>query len=253
MTLPDRLILLAAAGLAGCFGGNPVDEPEALTSLVVDVHYEQGAEPYTGNVGPGQGDTWDLFATNSAALFVDTDITITSPSTLGEMTQFAAGGVESYTVNELLDLARDLGSPGQVGDERTIVALWLDARLDVDGQPSDSVLGVSIGETSVIAMFKPVIESISFAEPVRRFGEQAVVIHEFGHAIGLVNNGVPNLTDHHDAENGAHCTNDECVMYWANEGIADLADFVQQVALTGDSVIFDDDCLDDTSAHYAPE
>ena len=38
--------------------------------------------------------------------------------------------------------------------------------------------------------------------------------HEFGHLMGLVNQGSPMQTDHLDKVNGAHCINPHCLMYY---------------------------------------
>jgi hypothetical protein len=41
--------------------------------------------------------------------------------------------------------------------------------------------------------------------------------HEFGHLFGLVAQGTPMVTPHNDAANGAHCNNNNCLMYYAIE------------------------------------
>jgi hypothetical protein len=46
---------------------------------------------------------------------------------------------------------------------------------------------------------------------------EAVVVHEFGHAIGLVNAGLPMQQDHEDDEHPAHSTNQNSVMYYQVE------------------------------------
>ncbi|MBA2563113.1 MAG: hypothetical protein H0V14_09415, partial [Chitinophagaceae bacterium] len=38
--------------------------------------------------------------------------------------------------------------------------------------------------------------------------------HEFGHLMGLVDQGSPMQTPHRDFTNGAHCINPECLMYY---------------------------------------
>lgn len=38
--------------------------------------------------------------------------------------------------------------------------------------------------------------------------------HEFGHLMGLVNQGSPMQTNHIDSANGAHCINPHCLMYY---------------------------------------
>jgi hypothetical protein len=76
-------------------------------------------------------------------------------------------------------------------------------------------------------------------------------VHEVGHAVGLVNRGVPLTSDHHDAEHGAHRTNQDCVMYHANEGAAELAQFVRDAVVAGDTIILGDECLADTDSLIA--
>jgi hypothetical protein len=104
--------------------------------------------------------------------------------------------------------------------------------------------------TGVIAMFKDVIRSTNVpAFPnVVRFVEQSVLVHEGAHAIGLVDNGVKLASQHKDAEHGAHCTNDRCVMYWLNEGATDAAQFARMYVISGESILFDAACLGDVDA-----
>ena len=48
--------------------------------------------------------------------------------------------------------------------------------------------------------------------------ETGVLEHETGHLLGLVNNGTPQVTTHEDATHAFHCTNRNCLMYYAIEG-----------------------------------
>ncbi len=38
--------------------------------------------------------------------------------------------------------------------------------------------------------------------------------HEFGHLMGLVDQGSPMQVNHKDAANGAHCDKPDCLMYY---------------------------------------
>ncbi len=40
----------------------------------------------------------------------------------------------------------------------------------------------------------------------------SLLCHEMGHLLGLVNQGTPMLTDHQDRANGAHCSDNNCLM-----------------------------------------
>ena len=54
--------------------------------------------------------------------------------------------------------------------------------------------------------------------------EQAVVVHEMGHVLALVNLGYASPRDHEDPDHRGHSDNPSSVMYWAmdNVGVANL-------------------------------
>jgi hypothetical protein len=54
--------------------------------------------------------------------------------------------------------------------------------------------------------------------------EGAVLVHEIGHLLRLVNNGYRSPRDHHDQAHPGHSKNKASVMYWAVEGGALLQD-----------------------------
>ena len=239
----------STALLVACSASEPVVGDAALARVVVEVSYESGAEPYTGAT-PGGQDTWSLFEANARALFEGTGVTVENPNTLAAMRSLGALDETDFSIERLLELdnAHREGVTG--GDTLVFHAMWVDGYLFADGERQSGVIGVSIGRTGTIAMFKPVIETLGFTEVVRRFGEQTTLIHEVGHAVGLVNNGVEMVEAHQDEANGAHCSSDRCVMYWANEGVGDLTEFVAQYVTDGSSVVFDDACLADVRGAF---
>lgn len=225
----------------------PVSSSE-ITHVVVEVDFETGAEPYTGQVATG-GDTWGLFRGNIAVLFED-GLTYDIDTTLADMEEIGETSRGSHTLREILDLVELHRDEQSTDTSAAFYILFLNGYFSEDDAERRDVLGVSITGTSIIAMFKPVIRAAEVGRraALARFVEQATLIHEFGHAIGLVNLAIPLTSDHHDAANGAHCTNQSCVMYYLNEGVEDLLDFVERWVATSDTVLFGEACLDDVRA-----
>lgn len=252
------VMALLVLGVAACSEpgteGLPNPFATAVTRLVVEVDVQEGAEPFTGPAP--YGDTWDLTEENLGALVGD-DKELSVPSTLGEMgavTDVPAGDLDIEQLLEVSAANRDVSADGD-GSTAAYHVLFLDRFFEANGERQRNVLGVSISERRVIAMFKPVIGEggIVFPEGVDRFVEQATIVHELGHSLGLVNNGLPMVRDHEDPEHPAHCANDRCVMYYLNEGATDAAEFARDAIGGGDIVLFDDDCLDDAAAAVTDE
>ena len=201
-----------------------------------------------GDSGGGAGSPQAF--TMGAAKAAGSAFTRTSCASEAAMEDLGAIDDEELTVSDLLAIADQHRDTSDGGGTKTYYVVFVSGNFaDGDGaQPG--VLGVSIGSTGVIAMFKDVIESTGLpAFPnLERFVEQATLIHELGHAIGLVENGVPLTSAHRDADHGAHCSNQDCVMYWRNEGASDMAVFARQRVLANDVILFGDECLADVDA-----
>ena len=45
--------------------------------------------------------------------------------------------------------------------------------------------------------------------------ETTVILHEFGHILGLTNFGAPQQSPHEDSANPKHCDVETCLMYYA--------------------------------------
>jgi len=226
---------------AGLFGPD-------VTKVTFEIDYQEGAEPYTSfTIRPGN--PFLLSEANIEAMFeaAGTNPEIVLPKQLEQMDRFPADfeARENYSAQELVDLSETYRDVPATTAERSFHILFLDGYFRDDSGERRNVLGVSIGDTGVIAMFKPVIDNNSFSV---QFIEQTTLIHEFGHAAGLVNNGVDIVIDHHDEEHGAHCNNDDCVMYYLNEGSSGLVDFVRQYVTEDNPVVFGEQCIEDIAA-----
>ena len=242
-----------SSGSSSAGGAGPPSHPltpdAGGTRVVIEIDYQAGAEPYTGT-SVAFGDTWRLFRTNAEKLIDGTGKTLEVPVTLDRMQRLDDVAGTQFSSDAILAIARAHRDTPSDGDVLAYYVVWLDGVFEEDGARREGVLGVSLGRTGVIAMFKPVIESagLSLAPDLARIVEQTTLIHEFGHAVGLVANGVPLTSAHHDAANGAHCSNDRCIMYWTIEGVDAARDYAQRHVTRSDVVLFGDECLADVAA-----
>ncbi len=98
-----------------------------------------------------------------------------------------------------------------------------------------------------MAVFEETIQSLSGGtfEPPEWVLQATVMTHEFGHILGLVNNGTPMLTDHQDEANGKHCDVQDCLMNWA----AETNNIVGALFNTGQPAELDSQCINDLQAN----
>jgi predicted Zn-dependent protease len=247
----------ASAGSASSGSGGGAHQPtplelygSAIKRIVIEVDYATGAEPYTGNIVVF-GDTWGLFKTNAERLFQGSGKELTIPSELAQMEELTDITGAEFTGEAVLAIAAAHRNTPSEGDTATFYFVWLPGYYHDGMMVRKDVLGVSFGGTGVIGMFKPVIESSGGVGPgtnVEKYVEQATLVHEFGHAIGLVNNGLALTTPHQDEPHGAHCSNQDCVMYYAIEGTSGAIEFVNKAVTGQSSVLFAGDCLADVDA-----
>lgn len=213
-------------------------------SLDIIVAYEEGAEPY---IKYNSFDSWDVCNDNMNSLFSSKNISVTVPRTLHEMTNLGVLEQNNYSRENVIQLAEELNNNDNKAPQKSIVILFLDGYYIRDGVAENRILGVNLDGTPTIAIFKPVIESAANNDASKALIEQSTIVHEIGHAIGLVNKGVRATTAHHDEANGAHCTNEDCVMYWLNGG-AEVQQFIAPFLLNGSVQLFGDQCIADIVA-----
>ncbi len=212
--------------------------------LDIQVGFEEGAQPYTTF---NTQNAWEITQDNITSLLSSKEIEVTTPISLADMQNLGILDQINYTRQNIIDLSVSLQQYNNEGSIQGITILFLDGLFIKDGQPNNRVLGINLNETSTLAIFKPVVESAGNGSAARTLVEQTTVVHEIGHALGLVNNGVAATSAHHDEENGAHCTNEDCVMYWQNGG-GEISEFIRPFILGGEIELFKSQCIDDIKA-----
>ena len=126
----------------------------------------------------------------------------------------ARGG--TWSSRDILDLdssSQDVHTTG-----KTVVTHLL----VLDGEfTTDNVIGVAIGHSTIAIFMQTIRDGCGpiclppGTDPIVR----SVLVHEFGHALGLVDNGIAMVNDHEDPEHPGHSSNDQSVMWWQVETI----------------------------------
>ncbi len=180
---------------------------DLASSLTVEIDAVPGAEPSSA-VTSSFGDVLDEVLDKPGGISFIEDGTLPNrgdmPWTLGELQSLA-------TNNESLELS---------GDSTRLHLLFVDGEFMFA-----NVIGIVVS-THAIVIFRDVLEGIcsgSVLNPLMRdelcdVAEVTVLTHEMGHALGLVNAGLPMITDHEDPERAKHDVDSNCVMYFAFQG-----------------------------------
>lgn len=270
MRRPQTLLALLAAAAAGCGGG---------AAGAGDGDGDVGGD---GDGGDGDGDISRVesyirgdvkaalafeidsvpgFEPDPVALGAVTDLLSTlldKPAGIAAVAdgELASRGADhAWSGSELRDLAAGSFDLDVDDDTAKIHVLYVDGHSDRDSE-NGIILGLAFGNQTLV-MFKDTIERtcssssvpVLVRERLCRDAEQAILTHEIGHVIGLVDNGLEMVEDHRDPDHGAHDSDSECVMYFAYQGDALIDRFRDQLIGGGENTLgFDAACLADIAA-----
>ncbi len=220
------------------------------TSITVEVHYESGAEPFVGDIAPSPmvgapEPIWNIVEDNILELISARTVlpSLAVPKTLTEMNILPDLNKTLWTANDAVELYNDHHDLVSTQTQAVFYIYFVKG----NSTSGTSTIGFSVNTTPVIIIFKDVINAASMNDAVKKFVEQSTIVHELGHAFGLVNNGIPMVEDHQDIIHGAHTTNIDCVMYYQNEG-TDIQTFYSNYFLTGNAVLWGPEVLADAAA-----
>ncbi len=212
--------------------------------VVFEVDYVAGAEPVTGAAG-GIDDVWKVAEENTRAILGGVEIV--RPRSLDDMTRIAEELPEQVTTDEILAVADRQRDEDDAADTRALYIVWLDSFFAVEGERRENVLAVSIGDTRVIGVLRAAFPRVERHVPgeLQNLVEQVVLVHELGHAFGLVDRGIPRETvvlGYADRDNH-HCPNPSCVMHQGAPHA--LVWVLDEAANDVDLVLFGEECLND--------
>ncbi|MGM0545647.1 MAG: hypothetical protein ACQEST_02905 [Bacteroidota bacterium] len=194
--------------------------------LVVEVDYMPGYEP-------------NAEALDSLEAFFEQRLHKNSV-TIKEPTEIKSRNQETYSANDVRDIESEERSTFSQGD--TLAAYFM----IVDGDYSEQdLMGIAYFNTSN-AFFGPAYDEASSGPgSISRYRVEAISFrHEFGHLFGLVDipgSGTEMQEPHRDHENGNHCDNDQCLMYYATQTTDLIGNTVGDEGITP----LDENCIAD--------
>ena len=209
------VMLMISAGLSGCFGEESKEVQRGIpggltlaclsddkyTSMVVEIDYEAGYMPEQSST--------DLLKTRLEQVCdkpqgIEAFLTETNFDHEG---QWSASDVREKGWNE------------KSNNPQSDSTLYWQAIFPSGQYANDGVLGVAV-DASTIAIFGEAVDDAEgpiFNRPSAEEIENSVLVHEFGHLLGLVNLVYQSPVEHEDEEHKGHSNNEDSVMYWAIE------------------------------------
>tara|TARA_R110002049_G_scaffold73024_2_gene189203 strand:- start:1825 stop:2604 length:780 start_codon:yes stop_codon:yes gene_type:complete len=126
-------------------------------------------------------------------------------------------GKNIYTLDEVVVIEKENRTQYNSNSTITVWVLFINGKSSKDTN-SSAILGSAYWNTSFV-IYEETIQGLSNSafEPERSLLESSVINHEFGHILGLTNLGTDLQSDHEDLDHPKHCTEEDCLMYWAAE------------------------------------
>lgn len=126
-------------------------------------------------------------------------------------------------------------------NQLAISALFLNGKSSSDTE-NTTILGTAYRNTSFV-IFEETIKAASnnILGPSKTTLESTVILHEFCHLLGLVNFGTNMVANHEDTSHNAHCTVENCLMYYLIENGKNVPHWVKD----GQIPQLDVNCIND--------
>ena len=236
-----RPVLLAAlaVALAGCpqkpdgqvgSAAHDLVSGKAYPNLVVEIDYPSGYDPNPEAVSTLKATLQEVSGRDSAHVQI------------AQSASIPAEPSKQYRWSEIEALESQKRDRHTGGDTAVLYVIYVAGSSEGDTDQG-KVLGAAYRGTSIV-IFKGNVKANTVenpsplsGKPEERFVERAVLVHEFGHAAGLVNLGTPMVRNHEDTAGGegndpvrhGHSINKNSVMHWRVENTGGLLPTLQCV------------------------
>lgn len=174
-----------------------------FSRLVVEIQYVPGLQPHATTVSRLQ-----TFLQNR----------LNKPDGVSVvLREIPSPGKQRYSLDDIVNIERSSRTQNTSGNTLSAYIICIDGEYS-GNQDLSKVLGVAYYPSSIV-LFEKTIQDLSGSpgQPSTLLLESTVSQHEFGHLLGLVNNGTALQSLHQDEPNGKHCNNENCLMYYQAE------------------------------------
>lgn len=175
------------------------------SSLTIEIQYMPGYQP-------------DNTSTESLKNFLN--LYLNKPGGIRVIEEpIPSSGKSTLSLNDVVSIEKKFRTVLTGNNEIAVHILITDGNYETSG-----TFGTAYWNTSFCLFGKTVWDNSGTAGEITRSQLLTVLFeHEFGHLLGLVNQGSPMQTNHLDATNGAHCINKNCLMYYDIETASNLS------------------------------
>ncbi len=195
---------------------------EVYTSLTVEIHYMKGFKPRQETV-------------NQLSIFLNRHLNKPKGITI-VLNEIGRNKNTPLTTDSVLSIEKANRTRFVKEDDITLYILFTNSR-HVDKR----ILGTAYRSTSAVIFGKAIRENSNRrGKLTRQELETAVLLHETGHLLGLVNKGSMAGSNHIDYDYPDHCTNKKCLMYHATE-----TKKLSSVLIKGLVPVLDSNCVAD--------
>lgn len=167
------------------------------TSLTLEIQYAPGMKPQDASI-------------NNLVNFLNSYLNKPGGITIAQK-QVGSIGVATASTNDVVNFTDQNRSVYTDGNNIAVYLYFADA-----DYATKDVIGISYRNTA-IALFEKTIQAKTggLNQASRVKVESGTLMHEMGHLLGLVNNGTPMVKAHEDGSHQGHCSNSNCLMYYA--------------------------------------
>lgn len=226
--------------------GEPLEPFDAdVMEVVVEVDAAPGAAPLFDPLPSGVS-PWRVTRTNLARLF-GPGVEVRVPMSLAQVGSLSTDAA-MFSSSALLDLSTAHAEAPKEGQVRFHVMFLAGVFVDDDGVAQPGVAAANVAGTRVLAVFSGRPGQGDATPSFAAAAQQAAVVHEIGHALGLVGLDTPMVNAHAKRGDPGHCAVPDCVMADRGAPASQVQSLLSAGADRPSLGLFGPECLRDIDA-----